>query len=219
MLEKAVIAIQTSKPIFYAYGELYQAVENLCTDRMDAQLYNKLCQLTETHLKAKVTPLLEEQHDEILYLKEVNECWQGHCNLMVMIRSIFLFLDRTYVLQNPSVHSIWDMGLDLFRKHIASDKVVQRRTVNGLLMLIERERTGDTVDRGLLKNLLRMLTDLAIYKSAFEEKFLISTRQLYLAEGQRKMHDLEVPDYLHYVDDRLQQENERLLHYLDGSTK
>lgn len=42
-----------------------------------------------------------------VYLKKMDECWQSHCQQMIMIRSIFLYLDRTYVLQNPTVHSIW----------------------------------------------------------------------------------------------------------------
>lgn len=111
------------------------------------------------------------------------------------------------------------MGLDLFRTHIALNSLVQKRTVEGLLMLIEKERNGDAVDRGLLKSLIRMLCDLQIYISAFEEKFLIATRQLYQAEGQRKMQELDVPEYLQHVDKRLAEENERLLHYLDSSTK
>lgn len=158
---------------------------------------------------------------------------------MIMIRSIFLYLDRTYVLQNPTVHSIWyvasltlkyhqiqaiclfyrDMGLDLFRNHIAMNSNVQKRTVDGLLMLIEKERNGDAVDRTLLKSLLRMLSDLQIYQEAFEEKFLAATKNLYQAEGQKKMQELEVPDYLLHVDKRLAEENERLLHYLDSATK
>lgn len=112
-----------------------------------------------------------------------------------------------------------DMGLDLFRTHIALNNLVQRRTVEGLLMLIGKERNGDAVDRGLLKSLVRMLCDLQIYVSAFEDKFLVATRQLYQAEGQRKMHQLDVPAYLQHVDKRLGEENERLLHYLDSSTK
>ena len=51
-------------------------------------------------------------------------------------------------------------------------------------MLIEQERHGDVVDRSLLKSLLRMLTDLQIYKEAFEKKFLVATEKLYAAEGQ-----------------------------------
>lgn len=111
------------------------------------------------------------------------------------------------------------MGLDLFRAHIALNSLVQKRTVEGLLMLIEKERNGDAVDRALLKSLIRMLCDLQIYISAFEEKFLVATRQLYQAEGQRRMQELEVPEYLQHVEKRLAEENERLLHYLDSSTK
>lgn len=65
------------------------------------------------------------------------------------------------------------MGLDLFRQHIVLNTLVQTRSVEGLLMLIEKERQGDTVDRTLLKSLLRMLSDLQIYQDAFEAKSVI----------------------------------------------
>ena len=55
-----------------------------------------------------------------------------------------------------------DMGLDLFRVHIISNSTVQHRTVDGLLLLIEKERQGEAVDRQLLKSLLRMLSDLQV---------------------------------------------------------
>jgi len=73
-------------------------------------------------------------------LEKINHWWLSFCQQMIMIRSIFLYMDRTYVLQNSSIHSIWDMGLDLFRIHFAQNSVVQKRTVDGLLTLIEKER-------------------------------------------------------------------------------
>lgn len=136
-----------------------------------------------------------------------------------MIRCIFLYLDRTYVLQNSSVCSIWDMGLELFRIHIISDPRVQSRTVDGLLMLIEAERKSDAIDRSLLKSLLRMLSDLQIYQQIFEDRFLRATNDFYASEGQRLMEEFEVHDYLVYVDKRLREENDRVLHYLDHTTK
>ena len=54
------------------------------------------------------------------------------------------------------------MGLELFRQHIISNTVVQNRTVDGILQLIERERSGEMVDRQLLKSLLKMLSDLQV---------------------------------------------------------
>ncbi|XP_058053997.1 cullin-4A [Anopheles bellator] len=218
-LREAVIAIQLSKRIEYSLEELYQAVENMCSHKMDSQLYVNLTSLAEQHVKSNITPFLAESVDKLVYLKKMNDCWQSHCQQMIMIRSIFLYLDRTYVLQNPTVHSIWDMGLELFRDHIAQNGLVQTRTVDGILILIEKERHGEAVDRTLLKSLLRMLSDLQIYREAFEQKFLVATKHLYQSEGQAKMEELDVPDYLQHVDKRLQEENERLLHYLDSCTK
>lgn len=64
------------------------------------------------------------------------------------------------------------MGLDMFRQHIILNNLVQSRIVDGLLMLIEKERLGDSVDRLLLKSLLRMLCDLQLYSAIFESKFV-----------------------------------------------
>nr|CAH7726315.1 unnamed protein product [Callosobruchus chinensis] len=218
-LKSAVLAIQRSKPNQYVLEELYQAVENMCNHKMAPTLYSKLYNLIEDHVSHNIEQFLAESMDRFLFLKKMNDTWLAHCNQMIMIRSIFLYLDRTYVLQNPNISSIWDMGLELFSKHIILNTLVQTRVVEGLLMLIEKERQGDKVDRTLLKSLLRMLTDLQIYDTAFEQKFLQSTERLYAAEGQRLMLQLEVPDYLAHVDKRIQEENERVLHYLDSGTK
>ena len=45
-------------------------------------------------------------------------CWEGHCAQMLTIRSIFLYLDRTYVIANSGIRSLFEMGLQLFRSHL-----------------------------------------------------------------------------------------------------
>lgn len=218
-LRDAVVAIQTSKSINTSFEELYQAVENLCSSGMAAFLHDGLRGLCETHIKNNTTQFLPDSMENISFLKLMNAFWQDHCRQMIMIRSIFLFLDRTYILQTPGISSLWDMGLDLFRIHIVSNPVIQNRIVDGLLMMIEKERNGQTVDKSLVKNLLRMLLDLQIYQDVFEVKFLKETEEMYAAEGQRLMQEMEIPLYLKHVDRRLNEEWERLLHYLDQSTK
>lgn len=54
------------------------------------------------------------------------------------------------------------MGLELFRNHVISDKQVQNKTIDGILLLIEQERNGEAVDRSLLRSLLSMLSDLQV---------------------------------------------------------
>jgi len=124
-LEEAVVAMQTSKSIQYSQEELFQGVENMCNHKMAQFLYTNLksmfykciikdntyilniAALTEKHVEANVKPFLAESIDRQIFLKRMNECWLAHCRQMIQIRSIFLYLDRTYVLQNASIVSIW----------------------------------------------------------------------------------------------------------------
>ncbi|KAF5294231.1 hypothetical protein FQA39_LY13479 [Lamprigera yunnana] len=218
-LQEAVLAIQNSTRNKYSLEELYQAVENMCNHKMANEVYQNLRKLIDNHVRLNIEQFLTENADRFLFLKKMNNTWQAHCQQMLMIRSIFLYLDRTYVLQNAQISSIWDIGLDLFRQYIMANTLVQIRIVEGLLMLIDKERQGDAVDRTLLKSLLRMLTDLQIYQKAFEDKFLAATERLYANEGMRLMQEMEVPQYLAHVERRLGEENERILHYLDSTTK
>uniref|UniRef100_A0A8C1PL17 Cullin 4A n=1 Tax=Cyprinus carpio TaxID=7962 RepID=A0A8C1PL17_CYPCA len=217
-LRDAVSAIQNSTSIKYNLEELYQAVENLCSYKVSPLLYKQLRQVCEDHVQAQILHHTESL-DNLSFLKKMNRCWQDHCRQTIMIRSIFLFLDRTYVLQNSLLPSIWDTGLELFRTHIISDGAVQSRTVEGILEQIERERNGETVERSLLRSLLGMLSDLQVYKDSFEQRFLMETNRLYAAEGQRFMQDRDVPEYLHHVAQRLEEENDRVISYLDQSTQ
>ncbi|GAB0195185.1 cullin-4B [Grus japonensis] len=147
----------------------------------------------------KDKPKLPENYTDETWqkLKEAVEAIQNSTSIkynleelyQIMIRSIFLFLDRTYVLQNSMLPSIWDMGLELFRTHIISDQKVQNKTIDGILLLIERERNGEAIDRSLLRSLLSMLSD------------------------------LQVPEYLHHVNKRLEEEADRIITYLDQSTQ
>ncbi|XP_074243519.1 cullin-4A isoform X3 [Saimiri boliviensis] len=196
-----------------------EAVENLCSHKVSPMLYKQLRQACEDHVQAQILPFREDSLDSVVFLKKMNACWQDHCRQMIMIRSIFLFLDRTYVLQNSTLPSIWDMGLELFRTHIISDKMVQSKTIDGILLLIEHERSGEAVDRSLLRSLLGMLSDLQVYKDSFELKFLEETNCLYAAEGQRLMQEREVPEYLNHVSKRLEEEGDRVITYLDHSTQ
>uniref|UniRef100_A0A4X2M5B1 Cullin family profile domain-containing protein n=1 Tax=Vombatus ursinus TaxID=29139 RepID=A0A4X2M5B1_VOMUR len=171
------------------------------------------------HIRSQIHQFREDSLDGVLFLKKIDKCWHNHCRQMSMIRSIFLFLDRTYVLHNSMLLSIWDMGLELFRTHIISDQKVQNKTIEGILLLIERERNGDAIDRSLLRSLLSMLSDLQIYQDSFEQKFLEETNQLYAAEGWRLMQEREVSQYFHHVNKRLEEEEDRLITYLDLSTQ
>jgi len=165
--------------------------------------------------------------------------------MQLYIRSIFLYLDRTYVIQTAGVNSLWDLGLHLWRDHIIGDHEVEKKLIAGLLALIERERSGEMVERNLIKNLLRMLASVGMYADRFEKNFVISTGKYYAQEVSLGTHvpfgldlvlslsllsslsqqslrllvDMKTADYLEHVDERLAQEEQRVAHYLESSTR
>lgn len=58
-----------------------------------------------------------------------------------------------------------------------------------------------------------------VYSEIFEKPFLEETTIFYKNDGINYIKELEAPEYLIHVENRLQNESERVLHYLDPSTK
>ncbi|XP_078436854.1 cullin4 isoform X2 [Wolffia australiana] len=217
-LKSAITAIFLKKPDSCDLEKLYQAVSDLCLHRMGGNLYQRIQRECEAHISAALNSLVGQSPDLVVFLSLVERCWQDFCDQMLMIRGIALYLDRTYVKQTPNTRSLWDMGLLLFRKHLALFTEVEHKTVTGLLRLIEKERSGETINRALLNHLLKMFTAIGIYAEKFEKPFLESTSEFYASEGVKYMQESDVPDYLKHVETRLLEEHERCLLYLDAST-
>ncbi|CAI0548495.1 unnamed protein product [Linum tenue] len=219
MLQSAIKAIFLKQPTSCELEKLYQAVNDLCLHKMGGSLYQRIEKECEAHISAALQSLVGQSPDLLVFLSLVERCWQDFCDQMLMIRGIALYLDRTYVKQTPNVRSLWDMGLQLFRRHLSSSPEVENKTVNGLLQMIQRERLGEAVDRTLLNHLLKMFTALGIYPESFERPFLECTSEFYATEGMKYMQQSDVPDYLKHVEIRLHEEHERCLLYLDASTR
>lgn len=71
-----------------------------------------------------------------------------------------------------------------------------RKTVAGILRLIEVERQGSTIDRTLCSELLRMLTALGLYESSFQHDFLNDSKAFYDLEGLGRLQSSDIPAYL-----------------------
>ncbi|KAI6655075.1 Cullin-4B-like [Oopsacas minuta] len=66
-----------------------------------------------------------------------------------------------------------------------------------------------------------MLIDLQLYTQDFESKFIFETTKLYLIQSKTRIQDgsFSLPEYLDYINLILTQENDKILHYLDISTR
>ncbi|PNW75189.1 hypothetical protein CHLRE_12g516500v5 [Chlamydomonas reinhardtii] len=223
-LRDCIIAVHCKRPVSNSLEELYTAVQDMCMHKMADKLYTRLQKECDAHIAAHVGSLGDCLGlDAVPYLDRVDSVWQDHCSQMLLTRQIFLYLDRTHVLQLSSsatpVKSIFDMGLALFRTHLAERPQIKERTVEGLLELVQRERCGEGVNRALLQRLLRMLSSLGIYTDAFHEPFMKASGQFYRSEGERLVAELDVPAYLKHCETRLGEEFERCSEYLDASSR
>ncbi|VDO40115.1 unnamed protein product [Brugia timori] len=229
-LEEAVVSIQKKKKAETSLEQLYEVgngefiVEFLCTNNAAVNIYKKLKTCIFSYIVKELHILLDVSDSTSLFLHNLNVLWLEYCEQLINIRSVFLYLDRTFVLHNPTVISLWDMGLEIFRDEVMNNESVRKRSVDGLLKMIEQEREGGHIDRLLIKSLLRMMTSLRVYAEiqifeVFERKFLETTCTLYEAEGRHLSQSLEVPVYLRHVKKRLEEETNRVDYYLDFTTR
>ena len=233
-LSAAVDAVYTATSSSLSQEELYRAVESLCLHGKQADLYSRLCQQCEQHIAAALGTLATPASlalPELAYLTLVASVWDGQCTRLLTLRSVFLYLDRSYVLHLSTVHSLWEMGLQIIRKHFlqqsdctntstpqADQPQVESKTSQAILTLIEKERQGETVPRSLLRTLLRMYASLHLYSTSFEPALLAATSVFYTSESAQLLSTFSLSDYLHHVTTRVQQEHDRLSSYLDPSS-
>lgn len=110
-LKEAVVAVQTSRPVSTPLEELYQAVENLCCQKMASKLYTNLESLCISHVKTNMTRF-KDTMDNNTFLRTIDGCWQNHCRQMVSPSSLYHGLsDRiVYSVTDPDSEHISVFG-------------------------------------------------------------------------------------------------------------
>ncbi|EGG25040.1 cullin C [Cavenderia fasciculata] len=221
LLEDAIKTIHSKNASSLSFEELYRNAYNVVLHKHGEFLYNNLKKLLDTHLK-NIAQGVEAANDEV-FLKELNRCWNDHKTSMMMIRDILMYMDRTYVDQSK-VAPVYDLGLNLFRDNVIHHKQIKDRLTNILLEMIKKERSGEMINRLLIKNITQMLIELGInskivYEESFENQFLATTAKYYQLESQQLISTCSCPDYMKKVETCLKDELERVSLYLDGSTE
>lgn len=145
--------------------------------------------------------------------------------------------DRVYVV-HQSLPTVYELGLQLFRDNVTRNVRIKDRLLKMILFLVHKERTGEVIDRSLLKAITQMQVDLGVngrlvYEEDFEKPFLESSANFYRVESQEFISSNSCSDYMKkvrpccdseidlflQVDARLKEELNRVNHYLDGTTE
>lgn len=195
-----------------------------------------LQQVVDEHLRSVSSDVAAAVDDS--FLEALNKAWSDHKISMLMIRDILMYMvlkfsvvthylqlvkDRVYVMHH-NVLPVYDLGLSLFRDNIARSPQIMERLLKTILSLIHRERTGEMVNRGLIKSITQMWIDLGInsrtvYEEDFEKHFLETSATFYRVESQEFIGSNSASDYMKKVSVRIKEEMDRVAHYLDSSTE
>ncbi|KAJ6797627.1 cullin-3A-like [Iris pallida] len=218
IIEHAIHEIYNHNSSGLSFEELYRNAYNMVLHKFGEKLYSGLVTTMTWHLKEMSKSIEAAQGG--LFLEELNRKWGDHNKALQMIRDILMYMDRTFVTTSKKT-PVHELGLNLWRDNIIHSNKIQSRLVATLLELIHRERTGEVINRGLMRNITKMLMDLgsSVYQEDFEQPFLDVSASFYSGESQLFIECCDCGDYLKKAERRLNEEMERVTHYLDAKTE
>ncbi|KAL1569813.1 Cullin-3A [Salvia divinorum] len=218
VLEDAIKEIYNHNASGLSFEELYRNAYNMVLHKFGEKLYSGLVSTMTLHLQSMSKSI--EAAQGASFLDELNAKWNDHNKALQMIRDILMYMDRTFI---PSTHKtpVHELGLNLWRDYVIHSSKIQSRLLNTILELIQRERTGEVINRGLMRNIIKMLMDLgpSVYQEDFEKPFLNVSADFYRAESQEYIECCDCADYLKKAERRLNEEIDRVSHYLDTKTE
>ncbi len=141
----------------------------------------------------------------------MGECWSLYCSQLLHIRNIFLVLDRRlHSDTSQACRSIEELGVHLFKKQWDMQPSLVENVLSGCLATIRAERTGQLIDRQLLRRLLSMLSSLNSFTLQFKPLLAADLERFFSEESARILCDSEVSVFLSYCERRLIVEAESL---------
>ncbi|XP_065039588.1 cullin-3A-like isoform X1 [Musa acuminata AAA Group] len=218
VLEHAIHEIYNHNASGLSFEELYRNAYNMVLHKHGEKLYSGLMTTMTWHLKEISQSIEAVQGD--LFLEELNRKWGEHTKALQMIRDILMYMDRTFITSSRKT-PVYELGLNLWRDNIIRSSKIQDRQLNTILELIHKERTGEVINRGLMRNITKMLMDLgsSVYQEDFEKPFLDVSASFYSGESQQFIECCNCGEYLKKAERRLNEEMERVSQYLDTKTE
>ncbi|THZ26851.1 Cullin-domain-containing protein [Aureobasidium pullulans] len=220
-LDRALNVIFTQAPVDFSMEELYRGVENLCRQKRAEEIYVKLSSKCKAHVRGpmKTSLLSKQRQSNVQVLDDVLGAWTAWSKQMTVIRCIFYYMDRSYLLQT-SRGSLQDVTIKIFRDNIFEDPSLKLAIIDGACDLISADRAGQELEPSHLSQAITMFHDLATYSTSFEPRMLASAQRYVVEWANEKSAEKPLPEYVNEAVTFMTKEIERCeLFGLDQSTR
>lgn len=220
---------------------LYRGVEDLCTHGQAEHLYKRLRSQCEAHLTGTVLADIRAETlgaSDIDILRAVHQQWLVWVRQSSVIRSVFSYLDRAFLINERSLPQINDMLISRFRRmvfdsakkgdartaattDIAAQEGPGNKVLAGMCQLVEQDRRSDAAfDAALLRNAVSMLHIFNVYGSFFEPLFLQESEAFVRDFVQERETAADLRQYIQACAALLVRESDRCNAFnFDSSTK
>lgn len=223
-LDTALSAIFLREKLAYSMEELYRGVEIVCKQGRALEVYKKLCEKCTHDVSTRVKePLLQASTTDsaVGVLNAVVHAWSTWSKQMETIRSIFFYLDRSYLLHS-SLPPIDQMGTTEFRSNIFLAPKLQSKLLQGACELVHADRQDNQEARNerLFRDAIKMFHSLTVYETFFVPNLMAESEDYFLAWAEKAVTANNLAGYVEECGKLIERELSRCdLYGLDQTTK
>ncbi|XP_074312253.1 cullin-1-like [Silene latifolia] len=206
------------------YQRFYECVYILCVQRTSSEnskiLYDRYIYGLQESITSLVLPALEDKNDALL-LSELVAQWNNYNLMARWLSRFFSYLDRFFI---PRVGGpgLLEQAVECFHKLVNTR--FSSRFITAFTSTINQDRSGDTCNRNLLKNVMEYFVQVrgSEGKQCYEDlqEALLSNAAAYYSHiASNGLQYDSCADYMYKAQWCLNQEEERANHILDSSSK
>ncbi|KLU81874.1 Cullin-1 [Magnaporthiopsis poae ATCC 64411] len=229
------------------YMGIYTAVHNFCTSQkivgfpqqaqpagahrgahlLGEDLYKKLIGYLTLHLEDLLEKSKAHTGEALLsfYIRE----WDRYTTAAKYVHHLFRYLNRHWVKREidegkKHIFDVYTLHLVQW-KNVLFEKV-HEKVMEAVLNLVEKQRNGETIEYGQIKQILDSMVSLGLdendaskttldcYRFHFEKPFIAATEAYYRNESRAFVAENSVVEYMKKAEIRLEEEEERVRMYL-----
>ncbi|EWC48551.1 hypothetical protein DRE_01773 [Drechslerella stenobrocha 248] len=194
--------------------EIYRGCQSLCQAGKAQAIHELLLRRCKDHVVGPLREIILNQlsrSDEDL-VKIVDAAWKKWQERLRAIQVLFFYFNQAYLYPAPDKEQILDMGFQLFSTHIITDAKFKSRFLSGIFQLYEKDRKGqaDFDNTNLLKASIRILSNLGLYSSLFEPRFIDASEGYYRLLADKEAERGDVGRYAKECASQIQKEIARV---------
>ncbi|CAG8956236.1 hypothetical protein HYFRA_00003616 [Hymenoscyphus fraxineus] len=229
-LDAAITAVFSGQQPKSPLEVLCRGVEATCRHGLAENLARHLKERCKNYLEKTLLPIIETEAGttRVGALRAVYRHWVVWNNKATLLRSIFSYLNQSYLLNSKELSQLEEQGINQYKKTIwqkslgiTEGQFLGGRVVSGVCELVDYDRDGksDLFDSTLLKESILMLHVFGIFGEAFHRNFVVAGHNYCLDFAESKSHQ-GVKSYVAAVDQFLEKEAIRCDTYnFDSTTK